>query len=72
MAALLAAILVGVATGADPDLIAGAVGVTQGMAIENQIKFTRLNEYEADRVGIRLLADSGFNPNAWIRLRRVL
>lgn len=64
MAALLGAILVGVATGADPDMIAGAVGVTQGMAMENQIKFTRLNEYEADRVGIGLMANAGFNPTA--------
>jgi predicted Zn-dependent protease len=64
LAALLGAIVVGVATGADADLIAGAVGVTQGAAIEQQIKFTRTNEYEADRVGISLLADAGFDPNA--------
>jgi predicted Zn-dependent protease len=38
------------------------VGITQGMAMEQQIKFTRMNEYEADRVGIRVLADAGFNP----------
>ena len=64
MAALLGAILVGVATGADPGLIQGAVGASQGMALEQQIGFTRSNEYEADRVGITLLADAGFDPNA--------
>ena len=64
MAALLGALVVGVATGADPDLIAGAVGATQGLAIEQQIKFTRLNEYEADRVGIGVMADAGFKPSA--------
>ncbi len=64
MAALLGAIVMGVATGADPELIAGAVGATQGMAIEQQIKFTRMNEYEADRVGIGVMADAGFDPMA--------
>ena len=63
MAAMLGAILVGVATGADPGLIQGAVGATQGAAIEQQISFTRSNEYEADRVGISILADAGFDPN---------
>jgi predicted Zn-dependent protease len=62
MAALLGALIVGVATGADGDLIAGAIGATQSVAIENQIKFTRMNEYEADRVGIGVMADAGFNP----------
>ena len=64
MAALLGAILVGVATGADPGMISGAVGASQGMAIEAQIGFTRSNEYEADRVGVGVLADAGFNPMA--------
>jgi predicted Zn-dependent protease len=62
MAALLGAILVGVATGADPGLIQGAVSATQGMAIEQQIGFTRSNEYEADRIGVGVLADAGFDP----------
>jgi len=62
MAALLGAILIGVATGADPELIAGGVSASQGAAIEQQIKFTRSNEYEADRVGITILANSGFDP----------
>lgn len=62
MAAMLGAILVGVATGADPGLIQGAIGATQGMAAEQQISFTRSNEKEADRVGLDLLADAGFDP----------
>jgi len=64
MAALLGALVIGVATGADPDMIAGAVGATQGFAVEQQIKFTRMNEYEADRVGIGVMANAGFNPMA--------
>jgi len=62
LAAMLGAILVGVATGADPGLIQGAIGATQGMAAEQQISFTRSNEKEADRVGLDLLADSGYDP----------
>lgn len=62
LAAMLGAILVGVATGADPGLIQGAVGAAQGMSAEQQIGFTRSNEKEADRVGIELLADAGFDP----------
>ncbi len=64
LATMLGAILVGVATGADPGLIQGAVGAAQGLTIEQQISFTRSNEKEADRVGLELLADAGFDPNA--------
>jgi predicted Zn-dependent protease len=62
MAALLGALIAGIATGADPGLIQGAVSAAQGMAIESQISFTRSNEYEADRVGIGVLSDAGFDP----------
>lgn len=62
LAAMLGAILVGVATGVDPGLIQGAVGAAQGMSVEQQIGFTRSNEKEADRVGIDVLADAGFDP----------
>jgi predicted Zn-dependent protease len=62
LAAMLGAILVGVATGADPGMIQGAVGAAQSFSIEQQIKFTRSNEYEADRVGLGVLANAGFDP----------
>jgi len=62
MATMLGAILIGVATGVDPGLIQGAVGASQGMAVEQQISFTRSNEKEADRVGLDVLADAGFEP----------
>ncbi len=63
MAAMLGAILIGIATGADPGLMQGAIGAAQSLTIENQISFTRNNEYEADRVGIGFLAAAGFDPN---------
>jgi predicted Zn-dependent protease len=33
------------------------------LAAQRQINFTRSNEHEADRVGIELLAQAGFDPN---------
>ncbi len=61
MAALLGAILLGAVTG-DGQVIAGGVAGAQSMAIQQQINFTRENEYEADRVGVGLLLKSGFDP----------
>ncbi len=61
MAAMLGAILLGAVTG-EGDVIAGGVAGAQSMAAQGQINFTRENEYEADRVGVGLLAASGFDP----------
>ncbi len=61
MAAMLGAILLGAATG-EGDIIAGGVAGAQSMGQQQAINFTRANEYEADRVGIGLLAASGFDP----------
>jgi len=62
-AAMLAAILLGAATGSGDMAMAGVMAA-QGLAIQNQISFTRDNETEADRVGLGFLANSGFDPNA--------
>jgi predicted Zn-dependent protease len=61
-AAMLAAILIGVTTGASDAVQAGMV-IAQGTAAQQQINFTRANEYEADRIGISFLAAAGFDPN---------
>ncbi|HEX2139500.1 MAG TPA: M48 family metalloprotease, partial [Woeseiaceae bacterium] len=58
-AIMLGAILAG-AAGAGGDAMQGAIAVAQGTAVQQQINFTRSNEYEADRVGISALADAGF------------
>ncbi|MGJ8690115.1 MAG: M48 family metalloprotease [Gammaproteobacteria bacterium] len=39
-----------------------AVMAAQGRALENQLRFSRNNEAEADRVGIRTLYDAGYDP----------
>ncbi len=61
MAIMLGAILAAVA-GADGDAVQGAIAIAQGTAAQQQINFTRSNEYEADRVGISALANAGFDP----------
>jgi len=61
MAIMLGAILAAVA-GADGDAVQGAIAVAQGTSAQQQINFTRSNEYEADRVGIEALANAGFDP----------
>ena len=45
---------------------AGMAGImaTQGAAQQSAINFTRSNEQEADRIGLQLLVNSGFDPYA--------
>ena len=60
-AIMLGAIIAG-AAGGSSDAMQGAIAVAQGTAAQQQINFTRSNEYEADRVGIAALAAAGFDP----------
>ncbi len=62
-AATLATLLIGGLGGADGQAISAAVQVAQGAAIQQRINFTRENEYEADRVGIKFLYEAGFDPH---------
>jgi predicted Zn-dependent protease len=59
MAAMLGAILVATQ---NPEAGQAAIVAVQGGAAQAQINFTRGNEEEADRIGMQLLARSGFNP----------
>lgn len=61
-AAVLAAILIGATTGMPSDALLGTITAAQGLAVQQQISFTRTNEAEADRVGIGFLAAAGFDP----------
>jgi predicted Zn-dependent protease len=63
-AAILAAILIGAAAGGGGNAMQAGIAVAQGASIQQQINFTRSEEYEADRVGISFLAGAGFDPNA--------
>ena len=59
LAGILAAIVIGA-----QDVEAGqaTAAAVIGSTAQRRINFTRQNELEADRIGIRLLADAGFDP----------
>lgn len=61
-AALVAAIILGATAGGDA-AIAASVGAQAALA-QAQINFTRANEKEADRIGISMLYDAGYDPRA--------
>ncbi len=63
-AAMLAAILLGAIGGGGGQAIEGGIAAAQGLAVQQQINFTRDNEAEADRVGIGFLAGAGFDTRA--------
>ncbi len=58
-ALLLAAIIAGAS---DPELAQAALSLGMSAAIQRQINFTRANELEADRLGIRTLSAAGMDP----------
>ena len=60
-ALLLGALVLGAASG-DGDAVQAGMAVSQGISAQQQINFTRSNEYEADRIGISALAGAGFDP----------
>lgn len=63
-AALTIAALVLGATSENPDMgLAAATGIQAGV-LQKQINYTRANEEEADRIGIQILANADFDPNA--------
>ena len=62
IAAMLGAVLIGAITGSG-DAIPGLIAMSQGAAMQQQINFTRMEEQEADRVGIGYLAAAGYDPN---------
>jgi predicted Zn-dependent protease len=44
------------------DASMAALAVAQGLAVQRQIDYTRANESEADRLGIRTLGRAGYDP----------
>lgn len=60
---MLAAVLIGVAAGGSGDVVQGAVAVSQGVAAQQRLNYSRANEAEADRVGMGVLAAAGYDPN---------
>lgn len=62
------AILLAAALLSTQDPVAGQAALLAGVASVQQssINFTRQNEYEADRIGIDLLASAGINPEGMV------
>ena len=60
-AMMLGAIVLGAAGGSDA--FQAGMAVAQGSAAQQRVNFTRSNEHEADRIGIRALADAGYDPH---------
>ena len=62
LAALLASVVIAATAGGDAGM--AALATTQAAAIDSQLRFSRANEQEADRVGMQTLARAGMNPEA--------
>ncbi|MCI5107613.1 MAG: M48 family metalloprotease [Pseudomonadales bacterium] len=62
LGALLASVLI-MAT-SDASHGTAAITAAQGMAVENQLRFSRSNEAEADRIGQDTMFNAGFDPDA--------
>ena len=62
LAGLLASVVVMATAGTEAGV--AALASTQAMGIENQLSFSRENEQEADRLGVRILNESNFDPRA--------
>ena len=61
MAGMLAGIILAATTGSDAGI--AAIAASQAAALENQLRFSRQHEQEADRVGMETLARANMDPN---------
>ena len=61
-AAVLAAIVMGATGNATGDVVEATIMSAQAYATQQSINYTRVNEYEADRVGLVILQDAQFDP----------
>jgi predicted Zn-dependent protease len=61
LAAMAVAIL---ASRSNPQLSSAAIATAQASSMQNTLNFTREHEREADRVGLQILSQAGFDPHA--------
>ena len=62
LAGLLAGLVLAATVGGDTGM--AAMAATQAMTLENQLRYSRSNEKEADRFGLRTMEKSGRDPGA--------
>ncbi len=65
IAALLASVALMATTGGDPGI--AALATTQALAVQNQLRYSREHEREADRIGMQALSRAGLDPHAMPR-----
>jgi len=70
MAGLLASLVIMATAGGEAGQ--AALMTNQAIGVDNQLRFSRSNEQEADSIGIRTLYNSGFNPNDMAGMFEVL
>ena len=63
MATMIATVILGTATDIGGNAVGGIITATQAATAQRQINFTRSNEREADRIGIKTLSSAGFDPS---------
>lgn len=64
---VLAAVLAGAASG-QPALAEAGVAAGIAAQIQDRINYTRMHEYEADRIGIRTMGAAGFDPEGMVTM----
>ncbi|QCF25824.1 M48 family metalloprotease [Hydrocarboniclastica marina] len=66
LAGMVAGIILSAVTRSDIGL--AAIAGSQALAIQNMLQYSRLNEQEADRVGLEIMAKAGYDPDAMPRM----
>ncbi|MFL0796942.1 MAG: M48 family metalloprotease [Cellvibrionaceae bacterium] len=66
LAGMLAGLVLAATTGSDAGL--AAITATQAAALDKRLHLSRQNEREADRIGLKILYDAGFDPQGASRM----
>jgi predicted Zn-dependent protease len=66
MATVIAAMLVGTSGNSSGNAAMGVATAAQAANLQRQINFTRAHEFEADRIGMGVLSQAGFNPTGMV------